>query len=92
MELDKRCTYNPNTKLGELESIVVYYFPSSTVVVPFHISKIEYAKLNAGNGRCYGRTPWGPFCWLKIYDYRVISFYVEQDSKKLKEIQEELFS
>ena len=92
MKLDSRCTYNPHTRLGELESIVVYYYPVSNMIVPFHISKTEYVKLNAGNGRCYGRTPWGPFCWLKIFDYRVISFYVERDPKKLQEIHEDLFS
>ena len=93
MILDRRCSYNPNTALGELESVVVYYYHDfSKMAVPFHITKTEYAKLNGGSGRCYGRTPWGPFCWLKIYEYRVVSFYIERDPNKLKEIHENLYS
>ena len=91
MKLDKRCRYDPNTCLGELESVVLYHFLHTGELIPFHITKVEYAKLNNGCGRCYGRTPWGPFCWLKVYDYRVMSYHIERDPDVLKKILEDLF-
>ena len=92
MNLDSRCKYNPNTPLGELESVVLYHYAYGGFMVPFHITKIEYAKLNNGRGRCYGRTPWGSFCWLFIYEYRVVTYHIEQDPEKIKKIKEEMFS
>ncbi len=89
-KLHKNCSYSPNTRLGELESVVVYHRHYTGQIIPFHITKVAYSKLNGGEGICYGRTPWGPFCRLKIYNFRVISYKIIRDSKTVEEILEDL--
>ena len=89
MIVHKNCRWDPNTELGSAEPIVVYQKSTYGDVIPFHITVTDYVKLNGGCGVCYGRTPWGPFCRLKIYDYRVVYVQVVHDPAILREIDEE---
>ena len=91
MLLDKNCCWDPCSKLGRLEPVVVYYNRDGRSV-RFHITQTAYAKLNAGCGVCYGRTPDGPFCRLKIRDYRVFSVEIVRDPAVLQMIHEDLFT
>ena len=88
----ERCRYDPCTRLGELEPIVLFQRQENGQAVGFHITKGAYAALNGGCGECYGRTPWGPFCRLQIYQYRVISSRVIHDAELLRQIREEIFT
>ena len=85
----KNCRYDPDTTLGIAEPVVVFKRDSRGDVIPFHITVTDYVKLNGGCGVCYGRTPWGPFCRLKIYDYRVIYVKIVRDPLEIESILEE---
>ena len=90
MNLHKKCTYDANTRLGRLEPIVIY-FRRQDPPIPFHITEVDYAKLIDGEGRCYGRTPYGPWCLLKIFRYEVIAYRAIRDPKVIEEIENDLY-
>ena len=89
MFIHKNCRFDPNTRLGAREPIVIFQQSIRGDVIPFHITKSDYVKLNGGCGVCYGRTPWGKYHRLKIYDYRVIFAVVVNDPNELQKIFED---
>lgn len=87
--------YNPNTRLGDLQPYVLIHENrySRFKILYFHVSEMELFKLEEGQARClYGRQEWGPWCELRVWRYRVISFKILQDKEKIKELEEELCS
>lgn len=90
-EINKdECDFIPQSPLGRLEAIVLYFKDKDKHPYGFHVTDLQYAKLNGGEGRIYGRTPWGPFCELQVYDYKIIASNIIRDQKKLEEIATEL--
>ena len=90
-EINKEeCDYIPGTPLGRREAIVFYFKDRDKNPYGFHVTDQQYAKLNGGEGRIYGRIPWGPFCELQIYDYKIVASNIIRDQKKLEEIAAEL--
>ena len=84
--------YNDETPLGSLEPIVLYQRLYNGKLIGFHVTECEFAQLNGGRGKLRGRTPWGPWCWLKVYDYRVVGVSIIRDREVIREIKEELES
>lgn len=89
-EIDKKCKYIPQTFLGRREAIVLYFKDIERYPYGFHVTDLQYAKLNGGKGRIYGRTEWGPFCELDVYEYNIISSNRIEDKNKLEEIAAEM--
>ena len=89
MQLSDRCAYKPHPIYGEMLPIVVLWYCKEFGYVAFHISKTDYAKLNGGEGRCYGRTDSGPWRSLKIYRYRVITHQAVKDRYVLDSLRKE---
>ena len=48
--------------------------------------------MNAGDGECYGRTPYGPWCRLKIFNYGVEEYSEVTDADEIAAIEEDLYS
>ena len=67
------------------------YFRKTNPPTPFHITEVDYAQLIDGNGKCYGRTPWGPWCRLKIFRYEVVGIRIVRSPEELKRIEEDMF-
>ena len=91
MNLHKKCTYDAHTRLGSLEPIVIY-FRRVNPPIPFYITQVAYAQLNDSQGKCYGRTPFGPWCCLKIFAYEVVGIRTIHDPKVIEEIENDLYS
>lgn len=91
MRLDPRCDYNSSTKYGDVLPVVLYFKDYKGDVFPFHISKKSYCELVRGNGRVYGRTPWGPWQKLFVYNYKVRSCENVQNNSILQELDSDLF-
>ena len=68
------------------------YFRRAKPSIPFHITEVDYANLIDGCGKCYGRTPWGPWCRLKIFAYEVVGVRIVRDPDEIKKIEDELYS
>ena len=68
------------------------YFRATRLPIPFHITEVDYARLNAGDGECYGRTPYGPWCRLKIFNYGVEEYSEVTDADEIAAIEEDLYS
>ena len=79
MQLNERCTYKPHPVFGEMLPIVLYWYTDKFGWIAFHISKTDYAKLNGGEGRCYGRTESGPWRALRIFRFRVLNHQAIKD-------------
>ena len=75
-----------------LESVVLYYYRPRDVPIGFYVTEQEFVSLNGGRGTLIGRTPWGPWCRLKIYDYRVVGVCIIRDKATLAEIKERMES
>ena len=67
------------------------YFRRAKPPVPFHITELDYMNLIDGRGKCYGRTPWGPWCSLKIYAYEVVGIRIVRDPNEIKMIEDDLY-
>ena len=91
MQLDNRCTYKPHPVLGKMLPIVVYWWTDRFGWIPFHISETDYAKLNGGEGCCYGRTASGPWRSLRIFRYRVIANLPVKDPTVIRFLKNEEF-
>lgn len=89
-EIKKPCEWIPGTELGSFEGIVLYFKNKDKNPDGFHVTFEQYNKLVGGNGKIYGRTRWGPFCELWVYDYYIITNNIIRDEKRLKQIAEEL--
>ena len=94
LKLPKQVLYNSNTRLGKAQPYVLTKScPNGRFkLLYFHVDPMEIVKLNGGCGDIYGRQEWGPWCLLRVFRYRVVSFKIIHDKEKIKELEEELNS
>lgn len=83
------------SSLGSAEPYLLYWTKKRDMAfrVPYHVTWREIDKLgsNYGAGIVYGRTPWGPWCELKIFRYSVVRCIVLEgrELRSVKQIKEE---
>lgn len=87
-KLRQKWMYTPLGPYKHFMPYIVYGKEDKQRLFPFYVSTEAFKSLGEyGNGKCYGRTEWGPWCKLRVRYFMIVDREIVRDRDKLIELE-----